>query len=613
MVGIRKVDLAASDEERINVALRDTGLEDFNQFIELVVIQMAFSAVVWHFTNDLVLYDGVDAGWESGANHVPLPPAVSKIYNWYMDGYAADPSAATFNSTPESFSLTRTDDNSNPLRHTFTLTASPVNSNWNGFQLTLDGDASFSGTDENVKTATLDAGHNTVTVYLGAADTPYTLTGGNFNLDIWYGRETDSDSAGVPSTVTQDHLIAVRNKGAKLVVTGDAEVVAWNTKAVVPYTPTDSEPTSPTTPINGVPVNHTINNNGKVILTPTDEQIRKLLDTIGADGVLNIPVSGIPNMKSAMIEIDLTKLIANDKLQIFTFSVLGMEISFPVGALESMRKLATILRFGIAPGSVIFELTDADGKEINWYDYQNPVTVSMPFTALQDISTDQIVMVREDGSIIPRSWYADGSVYAKVCEPGTYDAAIKPLGSFTDTEGLWMAEAVGYMGARGIVEGVGGDLFDAQGTITRAHFVTMLMRALDVELDYEEAMPPEDFESVPDWAQKSVRMATALGITLRDEDGNFNPNAPILRQEMFFMAYEAMGACGMLPEVFTEQWVVFDDWDGNVKGEYVTAIQNLAKLKLVNGNGDGTLNPNVESTRSEGAQFLYNILKYDAK
>jgi len=26
-----------------------------------------------------------------------------------------------------------------------------------------------------------------------------------------------------------------------------------------------------------------------------------------------------------------------------------------------------------------------------------------------------------------------------------------------------------------------------------------------------------------------------------------------------------------------------------------------------------TLNPNGESTRSEGAQFLYNILKYDAK
>ena len=372
-------------------------------------------------------------------------------------------------------------------------------------------------------------------------------------------------------------------------------------------------PTQKTTDVNnGVPVNYTIDDNGNVTMKPTPQQLEKLLNTIGENGVLNIAVSGIEGMKSAIIEIDLTKLIASDKLQVFVFNVLGHEVRFPVGALESMRKLATTLRFGVAPGSIVFDLTDASSKAINWYDYQNPVTVSMPFAAPQDISTHQIVMTREDGTVIPRSWYADGVAYAKVCEPGTYDTKIVPLASFTDTSGKWMAEAVGYMGARGIVEGVGNDLFDAQGTITRAHFVTMLMRALDVELDYEEAMPPEDFESVPDWAQQSVRMATALGITLRDEDGNFNPNAPILRQDMFFMAYEAMDTCGMLPAMFTQEWAIFTDWD-DVEADHVSAIQNLSKLKLVNGNGDGTLNPNGQSTRSEGAQFLYNILKYDAK
>ena len=391
------------------------------------------------------------------------------------------------------------------------------------------------------------------------------------------------------------------------------DVVTPITLVIPPSPPSPTPvPTPPTTPINGVDVNYTIDSKGKVTLKPTDEQIRKLLNAIDTDGALNITVSGISGMTAAILEIDLTKLLVSDKLQIFKFSILDMEIRFPVGALESMRKLATTLRFGLAPGSVIFELTDKNGKEINWYDYQNPVTVSMPFTPPQDTSTHQIVMVRKDGMAIPRSWYEGGSVYAKACKPGTYDAAIKPLASFTDTQGKWMAEAVGYIGARGIVEGVGNNLFDVQGTITKAHFVTMLIRALDVELEYEEAMPPEDFGSVPEWAQKAVRMATALGITLRDEDGNFNPNAPILRQDMFFMAYEAMDACGMLPDAVTQQFVLFDDWD-DVEAEHVDAIQNLSKLKLVNGNGDGTLNPNGESTRSEGAQFLYNILKYDAK
>ena len=373
-------------------------------------------------------------------------------------------------------------------------------------------------------------------------------------------------------------------------------------------------PVQPTTKINGVDVNYTIDSNGVVLLKPTPQQLENLLKTIGENGVLRIAVSGISGMKSAIIEIDLTKLIASDKLQVFAFSVLGHEVRFPVGALESMRKLATTLRFGVAPGSIIFDLTDADGKAIDWYDYANPVTVSMPFTAPMDISTHQIVMMdKSDDTIIPRSWYADGSVYAKVSKPGIYDAKIVPLTAFSDTVGRWMAEAVSYMGARGIVEGVGGDLFDAQGVITRAHFVTMLMRALDVtDIPSTRDVPVTDYEDVPEWAKPHVITAAALGITLTDEDGSFNPDAPILRQEMFFIAYEAMGACGMLPENYTMQWVIFADWD-DVEAAHADAIQNLAKLKLVNGNGDGTLNPNGQSTRSEGAQFLYNILKYDAK
>ena len=372
-----------------------------------------------------------------------------------------------------------------------------------------------------------------------------------------------------------------------------------------------STPTQPTTKIDGVDVNNSVDSNGVVTLKPTSQQLDKLLKTIGDDGVLNVSVSDIPGMNSSVIELDLAKLTANDKLQEFAFSVRGHELRLPMGALESMQKLAKTLRFRLTIGSIIFELTDANGKAIDWYDYANPVTVSMPFAAPQDISTHQIVMIdKADDTIIPRSWFADGNAYAKVSAPGTYDAAIKPLAAFTDTDGLWMAEAVGYMGVRGIVEGIGDGLFDAQGTITRAHFVTMLMRALD--LPGKAGMLPADFGDVPVWARPYVADAAALGLLPLDKDGNFNPNAPILRQDMFYMAYEAMELCGMLPSIYTQNIIPFTDWN-DVEAEHADALQNLAKLGLVKGNGDGTLNPNGESTRSEGAQFLYNILKYDAK
>ncbi|MDL2288349.1 S-layer homology domain-containing protein [Oscillospiraceae bacterium OttesenSCG-928-F05] len=369
--------------------------------------------------------------------------------------------------------------------------------------------------------------------------------------------------------------------------------------------------TPTTTLANGVDMSYTINSKGKVTLRPSAAQLEALMETIGADGVLSVAVSDIKGMTSAVIRIDLTKLIASDKLQIFEFSVLDMRLRFPVGALASMRELTTTLCFGLKPGSVVFELTDTAGRLIDWQDYANPVTVSMAYAPPQGVSAHQIVMVREGGSVVPRSWYADGRVYAKVHGPGTYDAAVRPLGDFIDTKGLWMEEPVRHVAARGIVEGVGGELFDRSGSITRAHFVTMLMRALDIsDAAAVKDIPVVDYGDVPSWAKEHVMTAAAIGVTLSDEEGKFNPGEAITRQEMFFMAYEAMGACGMLPEMFAGQWVVFSDWE-NVETDYSDAIQNLAKLGLVGGNDDGTLNPSGTSTRAEGAQFLYNILKYD--
>ena len=239
------VDTAADESgyaEILADILLDVGLTDFNQFVELVVIQMAFSAAVWHFTDGLSINESATDCWywDGGTTPVPIPPAVVKIYNWYMDAYTLNPTTAdTFNNTPESFSFVRTDDGSNPLQHTFKLAASPANSNWNNFIIALSGDASFNASSVE-KTATLDAVNNKVTVYLNAPDVPYTLTGNTFKLNIWYGRETDSPD-GNPSTVNQDHLIVIKNKSAEIFGSGNASVVVKN------YTVPDEPPVIPPT------------------------------------------------------------------------------------------------------------------------------------------------------------------------------------------------------------------------------------------------------------------------------------------------------------------------------------------------------------------------------
>jgi len=90
-----------------------------------------------------------------------------------------------------------------------------------------------------------------------------------------------------------------------------------------------------------------------------------------------------------------------------------------------------------------------------------------------------------------------------------------------------------------------------------------------------------------------------------------NKNTKIMWQEIFCAAYQTTEYIGMLPDVMTLQWIMFDDWDGNVAAEHVDAIQSLCKMNIISGTGNGMLSPNRNATRAEAVQFLYNILMYD--
>jgi len=103
--------------------------------------------------------------------------------------------------------------------------------------------------------------------------------------------------------------------------------------------------------------------------------------------------------------------------------------------------------------------------------------------------------------------------------------------------------------------------------------------------------------------------AKSLGMSITDAEGNFNPMEPISREDMFLIAYEAMDLSGMLSEAMTTEFIVFSDGD-DVKREAIGSVQTLAKLRIINGNRDGSLNPKGFSSRGEAAQFLYNFLQY---
>lgn len=112
-------------------------------------------------------------------------------------------------------------------------------------------------------------------------------------------------------------------------------------------------------------------------------------------------------------------------------------------------------------------------------------------------------------------------------DPGEVD--VEPL--FRDCRSHWAKDYVNRAADAGWVNGVGGGLFQPDGTLTRAMFVTMLAGLSGVdEADY----PGSTFSdvSVGQWYAPSVAWAASGGIVSGTGDGRFEPNRNITRQEM---------------------------------------------------------------------------------
>lgn len=88
--------------------------------------------------------------------------------------------------------------------------------------------------------------------------------------------------------------------------------------------------------------------------------------------------------------------------------------------------------------------------------------------------------------------------------------------------------------ALGIVNGVGNNLFNPDGDITRAQAATMLMRTANIIGDYS-AFPYvyDDAVKIPDWARESVYSARAFGIMIGTDMNEFLPEKTFTREEAY--------------------------------------------------------------------------------
>ncbi len=175
--------------------------------------------------------------------------------------------------------------------------------------------------------------------------------------------------------------------------------------------------------------------------------------------------------------------------------------------------------------------------------------------------------------------------------------------TFTDTENHWAKEYIGKLGARGLIQGMGNNLFQPGETLTRAQFLTMLGRSVS-GLDPTKSQP-SPFSDVKsgDWYYGYVNWGFENGIVNGMTPTTFEPNSSITREQMTVMLCNYaryLGYAlpqGTLGKEFTDGGKI-STWSK----DYVITVVGAG---LMNGFPDGSFAPQGNATRAEAAKVLY--------
>lgn len=189
-----------------------------------------------------------------------------------------------------------------------------------------------------------------------------------------------------------------------------------------------------------------------------------------------------------------------------------------------------------------------------------------------------------------------GEVKAEVVTPNT-----NHTGVFKDVpKGHWAYEAIQQLTDEKIIFGYDDGRFGFGDNVTREQVAALLYRYFNLAEDKNYQNPYGDVSEDSTSYIKEILSLTEMGVFKGDEHGNFRPKASLTRAEMAQVLTNAFHLKAKSDHTFND--VSTNSWASNA----ISAVQtnNIAK-----GVGGGNFAPNMDVTREQYAQFLYNAIQ----
>ncbi|CAK4839794.1 unnamed protein product [Aphanomyces euteiches] len=303
-----------------------------------------------------------------------------------------------------------------------------------------------------------------------------------------------------------------------------------------------------------------------------------------------------------------------------TITLSGATIEVPAGAMDSNFQVTVdiVSNTSILPidsalqlVSEVYEIKkDKDGE------FSKPVFITLPFDKTKVdfakltagvywlneqthkwVSLDSLKVDEGNGT-------ASGSVNhftkfavlaldkAKTEQPQTNEA------DFADIKGRWYEANVRELVKLGAINGYPDNTFKPDANITRAEFVTVIVKAF--QLGEQAGKTFADTET--HWAKRAIETAAAAGIVAGYSDSSFRPDDFITREQMAAIVVRAAKLAA------TDKSVNFQD-SSDISDWARTALATATAQGMINGYEDGTVKPKANTTRAEAATVILRALQ----
>ncbi|KGX91266.1 S-layer homology domain-containing protein [Pontibacillus marinus] len=228
-----------------------------------------------------------------------------------------------------------------------------------------------------------------------------------------------------------------------------------------------------------------------------------------------------------------------------------------------------------------------------------------------DMTHSTAVRLNDDGTFTAVPTLFDGTKATVKSMSNSKYTIVENDKTFSDIEDTWNQETIEKLASKYIIQGKLDGTYAPKDHIKRSEFTTLISRALglvDEEVDFE-GMFPDVKEGK--WYANHVEAAVDAGIIQGREDGTFDPDSYVTRNETAAMIKRAMDFVSYDKSELNQDKEVtkYEDYDQIAKWSRDN-VELLLQAEIMSGRGNGNFDPYGDINRAEMAKVLDEFLSF---